>query len=139
MSDLDTKLTKILYKAGAYKAEPWIAELKQAFADENPPRVTDATLYPLVWAKANGYKTGQEWYDRFEKELYKPPKQELPTSSNDDGESHDRFFRVGGQNFMYDRAIEAAKRAAGLGEQLDSSRDTESRPPVSANGRGINF
>ncbi len=35
------------------------------------PRVEDATTYPLVWAKSNGYKTGQEWYDRFTEEVNK--------------------------------------------------------------------
>lgn len=29
------------------------------------PRVEDGTLYPLLWAKKNGYRTGQEWYDHF--------------------------------------------------------------------------
>lgn len=51
-----------------------IVQIKQAFINEGwheecPPRVTDATLYPLIWAKSNGYMTGQEWYDKFGKEL----------------------------------------------------------------------
>lgn len=54
------------------------------------------------------------WYDRFEKELYVPPKQEYPINRDDGGESHDRFFRSGGENFMYDRCVEAAKKAAGI-------------------------
>lgn len=58
--------------------------------------------------------TGAMWYERFEKELYKPPKQELPVNRGDDGESHDRFFRAGGETFMHDRALEAAKKASGL-------------------------
>jgi len=79
------------------------------------PKKPKSKLYKDVetMARDHGYMTGQEWYERFEKELYKPPKQELPISS-DDGESHDRFFRAGGANFMYARALEAAKRASGL-------------------------
>lgn len=61
--------------------------------------------------------TGQEWYERFEKELYKPEPQVVPINHNDDGESHDRFFRAGGANFMYNKALEAAKRAAGVGHE----------------------
>ena len=34
-------------------------------SEEPMPKVQDGTLYPLIWAKANGYMTGQEWYDRF--------------------------------------------------------------------------
>lgn len=57
--------------------------------------------------------SGQEWYDRFTKELWHPPKQER-IKQDDDGESHDRFFRTDGQWLMYDRVVEAAKKAAGL-------------------------
>ncbi|HSX00043.1 MAG TPA: hypothetical protein VLH38_03335 [Patescibacteria group bacterium] len=57
--------------------------------------------------------TGQEWYDRFMKGLWQPPEQER-MKQGDDGESRDRFFRVGGQLFMYHNAVEAAKKAVGI-------------------------
>lgn len=52
------------------KADVLKDEIKQAFKDagyhkECPPKVTDGTLYPLLWAKSNGYMTGQYWYDKF--------------------------------------------------------------------------
>lgn len=122
-----------------------IAQIKQAFADEGyisfkKEYEVKGFLTKQQWerqAQKDGWKrpeaetinltfdngkperlmTGQEWYDRFEKELYKPKPQEYPMNKNDDGESHDRFFRAGGTNFMYRKAIEAAKRAAGLSNE----------------------
>lgn len=55
--------------------------------------------------------TGAEWFVLFEKELYRPPKQELP---HGDEEATQRFYRNGGANFMYDQALKAAKKASGL-------------------------
>lgn len=131
MSSLDDKLREILdsftdrplpknpfYRKGQNDI---MAQIKQAFADEGyAPTINYKDLDESEKAEVTrrvfdqNYMTGQEWYARFEKELYKPKPQVYPRNANDDGESHDRFFRDGGTNFMYRKALEAARRAAGL-------------------------
>lgn len=106
-----------------------IAQIKQAFEDAgwiDPIKMIAMVLgaapvptedrYGIdengkIFGPTKELMTGSEWYERFEKELWKPPKQ-VRIKLGDDGESHDRFFRTGGENFMYDRAIEAAKKAS---------------------------
>jgi hypothetical protein len=120
MSDLDEKLREIIgnheraVQERAKNTSFTVMEIEQAFKDAGyikvPQQVED------TWREYNriaGYMTGQEWYDRFEKELWQPPKQERITQG-DDGESHDRFYRVGGEVFMYNQAVAAARKAAGL-------------------------
>jgi hypothetical protein len=88
-----------------------VEQIKQAFTDDKTWHLDlqkfEKDGQPLM--------TGQEWYDRFTGYLWKPPKQEI-ISHDDDWETHDRFYRAGGQNFMYNQAIEAAKRAARIKE-----------------------
>jgi hypothetical protein len=113
-NSLDERLREILVKLGeqidpqGYEdgdIDGTVAQLKQAFADEDLPKVTDGTLYPLVWAKANGYKTGQEYYQRFARIMNEYDRTELDT-------------KAGPVDFMpIPIVIEAAKRAAGLTDE----------------------
>jgi hypothetical protein len=105
MSDvLDEKLDEILdYMGSSYypsheypeSYEPQnielrkeaIPQIQQAFIyagwhKECPPRVLDATLYPLIWAKGHGYMTGQEWFDRFMAEIGQPNYEDIAWSAN---------------------------------------------------------
>lgn len=134
-TDLDEKLEEIIFgdmpkrfMSDFMLAQP--EQVKQAFIDagwvtpENATKVqemvnqianltNDMTQLPIIqYAKPN-LMTGQEWYDKFKKELWKSPEQKR-INQGDDGESHDRFYRVGGLSFMYNRALHAAKKAAGL-------------------------
>lgn len=72
----------------------------------------DATKNPIY--QTPRLMSGDEWYARFNQELYVPESQDSICNRNDDGESHDRFYRAGGANFMYKAAIEAAKKASGI-------------------------
>jgi hypothetical protein len=146
MSQLEDKLAEILNRARRDQrpdARQLIPEIKQAFADEDEFELTGMTFEDAnnttmkfrkpsatpVMTKEEWFKkyspdtpseelmTGAYWLERFEKELYKPKPQVLPGNTNNGGESHDRFFRAGGTNFMYRKAIEAAKKAAGIKEK----------------------
>lgn len=82
MSDLDERLREILgtyypelstygdFEASGISDDDAIAQIKQAFADEDYVKngvVTD--WWADKYAKYRGYMTGQEWYERFKKEL----------------------------------------------------------------------
>lgn len=89
MSSLDNKLREILIATQPEEIPVTIDEavdqIKQAFAE--------AGYVPIVgFLKDNGWLTGQEWYERFEKQL--PPFSLVP----------------------FEDIIEAAKRASGLEE-----------------------
>jgi hypothetical protein len=124
MSDFDQQLKEAVKTALARHTNPKallpdvldaaLADIKQAFRDDGWLRTVDVSMPAYTNYDKPKVMTGQEWYDRFEKELWVPPKQEYKLGANDDGESHDRFYRNGGSNFMYTRAIEAAKKAAGI-------------------------
>ncbi len=142
MNNLDEKLKDIVndsqYVTDEVPDYEWpdiLGKLKQAFMDagwepvivlnrKQSYQATGQEIYrtPTLitedeWKARNAGKlmTGQEWCDKFKEKLYKPKPQELPSpSAQDDGESHDRFYRAGGANFMYTKAIEAAKAAAGI-------------------------
>ena len=115
MGDLDSKLAEIIDACSDPECglcAPRIAKIKQAF-------IADGYEKPLIRSIARdelgSLMTGQEWFDKFKKTLYVPPTQEYPgIDGSDDGEAHDRFFRVGGMNFMYGAAIKAAKKASNL-------------------------
>lgn len=83
-----------------------IAQIKQAFADEGyekrDPIIQDALLYPLVLKKENGWKTGQEWYDRYKAQLAG-----ATFLGRDEGE-------VEAIEFTLKNTDLAAKRAAGI-------------------------
>lgn len=69
----------------------------------------------LDWNKRHGYMTGQEWFDRFEKEL---PDNNTDCAvdyvdGNDACNPVDHATR-NGRFFMRMAALEAAKKAAGL-------------------------
>lgn len=121
-TDLDSKIRDILTEEGVgppyyspLSQQEVIEKIKQALTKAGYVKTLnpDGTVF-IKDDKVHVYRSGQEWYDRFEKELYKPDAQVMPINRDDDGESHDRFFRASGANFMYGRALEAAKRAAGL-------------------------
>lgn len=81
---MDDKLKEILSTFAAYMpgdasintfrkeedkyAPKFIAQIKQAFADEGYENTTFKTT-ELFKGHSPEYMTGQEWYDRFEKEL----------------------------------------------------------------------
>lgn len=93
-----------------------IAQILQAIKDEGYR--LDPFQPVNVYADEKGElhprpPTGQEFYERFKAELWQPPKQDR-IRHDDDGESHARFYRTGGQLFMLAKALEAARRAAGL-------------------------
>lgn len=121
MANLDDRLKDLdlefLHGVAVNLTDDMVAQVKQSFADAGYIQIPTAEKDKAGFIHINPegiYMTGTYWYERFEKELYKPPKQELPRHDDDDGESHDRFFRTGGENFMYNQAVEAAKRAAGI-------------------------
>lgn len=126
MSQLDDRLREIIHEAyevgfdnGEGSREPLhdefkIEAIKIAFTNagyvQQLPKVEDGTLYPLVWAKANGYKTGAEWYARFEEELDK--------LVNAEGYYHK--YRASGVHGYYNEYwLEAAKHASGLSEDKE--------------------
>ena len=132
MTDLDTKLREILTDFRLHtiawdpergiKTEEAITQIKQAFTEAGwlkIPQIREIkgkleTQHNFVDINNMRYMTGADWLERFKRELWKPPKQELPSSRfKDDSESNDRFFRVGGENFMYNQALAAAERATG--------------------------
>lgn len=110
---VEDRLRDILYQV----TEQEIAQIKEAFHEAGYRWLPkQPTIQRLVdEGLAEFHMTGQEWFTAFERELYKPKPQVPPyQAGDDDGESRDRFYRAGGTNFMYNQAIEAAKRASGL-------------------------
>lgn len=121
MSNLDDELREIKASGKLYSPnggldkyleldDKTIAQIKQAFADEG--YIQPETLKKGIGIMdAQGYKSGQEWYDRFEKELLKeftkkPPKNTmvLPGWTKEDA-----------KNLWVAMGIDAAARkAAGL-------------------------
>jgi len=64
---IDDKLREIITNSLDYgTTEDAIIRIKQAFADEQDTEHLDRVK---TYLEAKGYMTGQEWYDRFEKEL----------------------------------------------------------------------
>lgn len=104
-----------------------ITQMKQAFADEGYVKsdiqgaikeymdaaIEDAKVRIERKKVLGDVMTGQEWYDRFEKELYIPRKQEYGFKSEED---RARFYRDGGTNFMYQQALNTAKQASNIKE-----------------------
>ena len=97
-------------------------EIIQAFKDDGWVKIPQVEV-TTNWERGkpdehtvNGKRmmTGQEWYERFERELYIPKKQEYKVGTFTDAETKARFYRDGGTNFMYEMAIEAARRASGI-------------------------
>lgn len=96
MASLDDKLRGIIGNGyDRFDVEKAIAQIKQAFADEGWIKPEGADLIADV---LDDMMTGQEWYDRFMKEL--PDSIDLV---HPDREVFDRRW-----------AITAAKKAAGL-------------------------
>lgn len=114
MSSLDEKLRAIAADLSSLSvSEDYaVTAIKAVFQEEGyhiecPPKVTDATLYPMLWSIANGYHKGQEWYNRFEKELEQAIKE-----SGISGTGAELL-----QSLTYARIVNtAAKRAAGIEE-----------------------
>lgn len=132
MSDLDEKLLSILRDftwrdgSGRIDADGALSEVKQAFIDAGwitPEQVKktqglvnqmanlakDMSKQPvMVWndpGKLSELKTGQEWFDRFEREL---PNTIFPTwyERNKPDEAHEVLDR--------ELVLEIAKKAAGI-------------------------
>lgn len=108
MEDLDKKLDEILGKFGIQvlgdNSNPDTKqEIKQAFIDAG---WSDNPFYYDSQSESLKKKlTGQEWYDRFEKEL------QLPITSTDFAFGDDRDSRY----WLYrDDVIKIAKKAAGI-------------------------
>lgn len=101
MSDLDDRLREIPIDRDGGRYHLSSAELiwvKQAFADEGYERLGHHTT-KKPGQKAELIMTGQEWYDRFEKEM----------------DEAKRWTSMNGAIVMSPNvAIEAAKRAAGI-------------------------
>lgn len=129
MSDsLDDKLREILNNARFDEIKSLdytqhdIAQIKQAFADKGYVLIPQVELTdyshgrPTDVFTVNGKEvmSGQDWCNRFEKEMYTLKKQEYKLGTFADDEEKVRFYRDGGTNFMYRQALEAAKRAAGI-------------------------
>ena len=102
MSDIDDKLEYIVEASNNglfWSTERQIARIKAVFAEAGYVKslsTADRVITNAVklFNKEHGYMTGQEWYDRFERELKK---------------EHPRFQSV--------RALEAAKQASRLEEK----------------------
>lgn len=110
MSGLDDKLMEIcerLDTAQVCNIHAFVGEIKQAFTDEGwvelPPRITqyDSDFKP-------NFMSGQEFYDRFWKELKKADEDIEPEDWAD--AYYVSFF------------LEAAKRAAGIEANEDTRR-----------------
>ena len=93
---LDDKLRYLLKQPNTT-----VAQIKQAFIDEGWADTNNLTTLANWAAKDRGLMTGQEFYDRFEKEYEHQVKE---NDSRTGGElSHQRHY-----------IIEAAKKAAGI-------------------------
>ena len=109
MSDLDDKLREILAKVKFYPTveippSEAIAAIKQAFTEAGHKKFTnrlDLETHNLTHTD-KPLMTGQEWYDRFEKEMYFL----IAMVWDDHKEHHEILDR--------EQILEAAKKAAGL-------------------------
>lgn len=114
MIDLDNKLREILANiitqetgeetTAAMISDSYIGQIKQAFADEGYFRLKSENL--AAAGKVGYMLTGQEWYERFEKNL----KGKLEYQQHDMGEMG-KFIRP---EYAKNVSLEAAKRAAGI-------------------------
>lgn len=113
-SDLDEKLLDAIREAQGYiddediqleAANVAIEQIKQAFKDAGYERISEGTI-PTFKSYLKQVTTGQEWYDRFEKEWGTWPEKDCcnPGSSCEDQTRID----------MQRGALEAAKKAAGV-------------------------
>ncbi len=137
MSDLDEKLVEVLsHKNWVHRTDPRmsraVAEVKQAFKDAGYI-LPGETLYAMPKGKdlarelaglsvddgvnitelASPMMTGEEWYDRFEKELPEPYRTNLELNPHGHETPNGKYASQGEKN-MHSKALFAARKASGL-------------------------
>lgn len=112
MNDLDKELIAIfndcfgviLSRDNASRTEKALNGVKQILRDEIDAATTDAYEHYEQEIKRNGFMTGQEWYERFFKEVGKFSQAKA-----------DAFAR--NPTYLYEYMVNAAKRTSGLNNE----------------------